>query len=67
MKFPKFSQFLCQKMAKFFLQKKNQLNVPEMSLGFALRDSREGQVIPTNWGLWPICVSRPLILEMPSP
>jgi len=55
------------KNGEIFSTEKNQLNVPEMSLGFARRDSREGQVIPTNWGLWPICVSRPLILEMPSP
>jgi hypothetical protein len=45
---------------------KNQLDVPEMMLEFRLRDSREGQVIPTNWGLCPICLPRPLILEMPS-
>jgi hypothetical protein len=65
MKVPKFSQFLCQKMAKLFLQRKNQLDVREMRLGFGLRDSREGQVIPTNWGL--SVFLGPLILEMPSP
>ncbi len=37
MKIPKFSQFLCQKVAKCFPQKKNQLDVPEMRLGFRLR------------------------------
>jgi len=55
------------KNGEMFSTEKNQIDVPGMRLGFGLRDSREGQVIPTNWGLCPICVPRPLILEMPSP
>ncbi len=55
------------KNGEIVFTEKNQLNVHEMRLGFGPRDSREGQVIPTNWGLCPICVPRPLILEMPSP
>jgi hypothetical protein len=37
MKFPKFSQFLCPKIVKFFSTEKNQLDAPEMRLGFRLK------------------------------
>ncbi len=67
MKFPKNITISLSKNGEMFSTEKNQLDVPEMRLGLGLRDSREGQVIPTNWGLSPICVPRPLILEMPSP